>query len=273
MNTWFTEYQTEDVTIGLRITKVLRHEQTAFQELAVVESEAYGRVLVLDGAIQTTSRDEFVYHEMITHVPLAMHPHPRKVAVIGGGDGGTIREILKHPEVEEAHLIEIDEGVVQASKEFFPEISCGLDSPRAFVHFTDGIAWVKNARDFDVIIVDSTDPVGPAQGLFTPEFYHSIYEALGEDGIMVAQSESPLLEPEIIQTVMTGVKQSFVDTRLYLAAVATYPTGLWSFTLGSKKPIGNTLRSNLSDFPTKYWSRAMQDACFVLPPFVQEILP
>ncbi|MCY0909801.1 MAG: polyamine aminopropyltransferase [Sulfobacillus thermotolerans] len=269
MNTWFTELQTQAVSLGLKVSRVLWHEQTPYQELAVLDTVPFGRMLVLDGAIQTTIQDEFVYHEMITHVPLTLHPQPRKVAVIGGGDGGAIREILKHPSVEEAHLIEIDEKVVEASKRFLPEISEALEDERAHVHFTDGIRWVQEARDFDLIIVDSTDPVGPAEGLFVPEFYRSIYDALSENGIMVAQSESPFLQPQIIQRVMTGVSQSFPVTRLYLAAIPTYPSGLWSFTLGSKETLG-TPRS--VSFPTRYWTPEIQRSCFALPRFVEDLI-
>ncbi|WP_053960006.1 polyamine aminopropyltransferase [Sulfobacillus thermosulfidooxidans] len=269
MNTWFTELQTRNVSLGLRIEDVLWHEKTPYQELAVLQTEAYGRMLVLDGAIQTTIVDEFVYHEMITHVPLLLHPNPKKVAVVGGGDGGAIREILKHPSVEEAHLIEIDEKVVEASKRFLPEISEALDDERAHVHFTDGIAWMKQARDYDVIMVDSTDPVGPAEGLFVPEFYQSIYDALGPDGIMVAQSESPFLEPDIIQRVMAGVSKAFPVARLYLASIPTYPSGLWSFTLGSKKPLQAPRQAS---FKTRYWTPEIQTSCFQLPRFVEDLI-
>lgn len=269
MNTWFSELQTPEVSLGLKVKSVLWQEKTPYQELAVLETLSYGRMLVLDGAVQTTIRDEFVYHEMITHVPLTLHPHPRKVAVIGGGDGGAIREILKHPSVEEAHLIEIDERVVEASRRFLPEISEALEDGRAQVHLTDGIRWVKEARDFDLIIIDSTDPVGPAEGLFMPEFYRSIYEALSEDGMMVAQSESPFLEPDIIQRVMAGVSQSFPVARLYLASVPTYPSGLWSFTLGSKETLAEP---RAVSFPTRYWTPEIQHSCFVLPRFVEELI-
>ncbi len=273
MNIWFTEDQTDTVRLGLKVESVLWKETTAYQELVVANTDAYGRLLVLDGAVQTTIGDEFVYHEMITHVPLALHPHPRKVAVIGGGDGGAIREILKHPSVEEAHLIEIDEKVVEASRRFFPEISAGLDDERAFLHYTDGIQWVREAKDFDVIIVDSTDPVGPAEGLFAPEFYASIKEALGDHGIMVAQSESPFLQPHLIQRVMTGIAQSFPVTRLYLAAVPTYPSGLWSFSLGANGDLQDAaLRPELRDMPTRYWTPQIQRSCFDLPKFVQELV-
>ncbi|MCL4318387.1 MAG: polyamine aminopropyltransferase [Firmicutes bacterium] len=269
MNTWFTELQTHNVSLGLKMEDVLWHEKTPYQELAVLETEAYGRMLVLDGAIQTTASDEFVYHEMIAHVPLLLHSKPRKVAVIGGGDGGAIREILRHPGIEEAHLIEIDEKVMEASKRFFPEIAVGLEDDRAHIHFTDGIAWVKQAKDFDVILVDSTDPVGPAEGLFVPEFYQSIHDALSDEGIMVAQSESPFLEPDIIRRVMDGVSRAFPVTRLYLSSGATYPSGLWSFTLGAKNTLPAPRQVPLK---TRYWTPDIQKSCFHLPGFVEELI-
>ncbi|CAB1130236.1 spermidine synthase; polyamine metabolism [Candidatus Hydrogenisulfobacillus filiaventi] len=272
MNVWVTEWQTPDVGLSLKVKAVLWQERTPYQELAVVDTEAYGRVLLLDGAIQTTDRDEYVYHEMITHVPLTVHPHPRRVAVIGGGDGGTIREILKHPEVEEVHLVEIDERVVEASRRFFPRIAEKLDDPRVHLHFTDGIAWVRDARNFDVILVDSTDPVGPAEGLFTPAFYASLAAALGPDGIATVQSESPFLQADLIRRIHTGMRASFAGVYLYLANVPTYPSGLWSFTLGSKGPDPGAARPGPAGMATRYWSPEVQAAAFRLPVFVQELV-
>lgn len=269
---WFTEYQTDGLSLGLRIDSVLASETTEYQDMLVVETDTYGRLLALDGAVQTTSRDEFVYHEMITHVPLFMLEAPKKVAVIGGGDGGAIREILKHPTVEEAHLVEIDGKVVTAAREFFPEISSALDHPRAFVHLTDGIEWVKDARDFDVIIVDSTDPVGPAQGLFQAEFYQSIADALTDTGILVAQSESPFLHQILIQQMRDGMRTAFSDVALYLAAIPTYPSGLWSFMMASKKPAVPSSRCHDANIATRYWTPALQSAAFVLPRFVEEMM-
>ncbi len=268
---WFTEFQTDDVTLGLRVKTVLRRETTPFQELLVLDTEAYGRVLVLDGAIQTTDRDEFVYHEMMAHVPLTLHPCPRRVGIIGGGDGGVLREVLKHPQVQEAHLVEIDERVMAASRDFFPALSVAFDHPRAHLHVTDGIRFIREeARDFDVIIVDSTDPVGPAEGLFGPAFYQSVYAALGEEGIAVAQSESPLLEPELVKKVQSGLRSAFPHVTLYLGAVATYPTGLWTFGLGSKKPLGTP--RPVDGLHTRYWTAEVQAASFVLPPMVRELI-
>lgn len=270
--TWFTEYQTDSLSLGLRIDNILRAEQTAFQNLLVAETETYGRLLALDGAVQTTDRDEFVYHEMITHVPLYMLDAPKKVAVIGGGDGGAIREILKHPTVAEAHLVEIDEKVVDAARVFFPEISVALDDKRAFVHYTDGIEWVREARDFDVIIVDSTDPVGPAEGLFQADFYQSIARALSPQGILVAQSESPFLHQDLIRQMKSGMKTAFAHVNLYLAAIPTYPSGLWSFLMASQQPVKPSDRLAHDAIETRYWTPAIQQAAFVLPKFVEDIV-
>ncbi len=270
--TWFTEYQTEALTLGLRITSILRAMETPFQDLLVAETETFGRLLALDGAVQTTDGDEFVYHEMITHVPLFMLDDPKKVLVIGGGDGGAIREILKHQSVLEAHLVEIDKAVVDAAREFFPALSSALDDPRASVHYTDGIEWVKNARDFDVIIVDSTDPVGPAQGLFQADFYQSIAQALKPHGVLVAQSESPFLHQALIRQMKDGMKTAFSDVNLYLAAIPTYPSGLWSFLMATNGLPQPSRRVDADAIETRYWTPAIQRSCFVLPKFVEDIV-
>lgn len=214
MEMWFTEKQTEDLEITCRIVKTLHIEKTKYQELALIETPQFGRMLVLDGAIQTTEKDEFVYHEMITHVPLFTHPNPENVLVIGGGDGGTIREILKHSSVNKAVLVEIDERVVEISKKFLPTISNALDDPRAKVVIEDGIKYVKeNKNQFDVIIIDSTDPVGPAVGLFAVDFYRAVHEALRDGGIIVAQTESPFYNQELISKVYKNIRSIFPITR------------------------------------------------------------
>ncbi len=270
--TWFTEYQTDSLSLGLRVETILASDTTPFQKLLVAETETFGRLLALDGAVQTTARDEFVYHEMITHVPLFMLDAPKKVAVIGGGDGGAIREILKHPSVEEAHLVEIDAEVVEASRRFFPEISCALDDPRTSIHYTDGIRWVKEARNFDLIIVDSTDPVGPAEGLFQPQFYQTIADALTDDGLMVAQSESPFLHQPLIRHMREGLETAFPHIKLYLAAIPTYPSGLWSFLMASRKSPAPSPRHLTLNLETRYWTPQLQTAAFVLPRFVEELM-
>lgn len=274
MEMWFTEKQTPDVGITCRMNKTLHVEKSEFQDIALIETRQFGRMLVLDGAVQTTVEDEFVYHEMITHVPLFTHPEPKKVVVIGGGDGGAIREILKHPSIQKAYLVEIDKKVVDVSKKYLPEISCALDDERAEVVIEDGIKFVKeNKGEFDVIMVDSTDPIGPAVGLFAKDFYQSIYEALKDDGIFVAQTESPFFSKELISRVFRDIKGIFPITKLYLCSVPTYPSGLWSFTMGSKKY--NPLEipdGRIRELDTKYYCREIHRAAFALPKFVKRLI-
>lgn len=259
----------QDAELETLITK-----KTEFQDLAVVDTYEFGRMLVLDGIIQTTIRDEYVYHEMISHIPLFTHPNPKKVLVVGGGDGGAIREVLKHPSVEKAVLCEIDGDVVTQCKKFLPEISCALDNPRCEVFIGDGIKYVhEHKNEFDVIIVDSTDPFGAAEGLFGGSFYKEIYECLTEDGIFIAQTETPFYLPEVVKRVYDDAKAVFPVTRLFMAAIPTYPSGFWSFTVGSKKHDPKAVDlSNTIDVDTKYYTKELHKACFVLPKFVEDII-
>jgi len=269
---WFTELQTPDLSLGCRIDRTLIHEKTEYQDLAIVETRQYGRMLVLDGCVMTTEKDEFIYHEMIAHVPLATHPNPKKVLVVGGGDGGVIRESLRHPSVEAAVLAEIDEAVIRRSQEFLPTIAAGFRDPRARLAVGDGLKHVREHRgEYDVIICDSTDPIGPAVGLFSKEFFRDAREALTPEGIFVAQSESPFLHGELIARVMKDLAAVFPIARLYWAVIPTYPGAMWSFAVGSKKldPATDFRRVEL---PTKYYSPDVHRAAFVLPPFVQALI-
>ncbi len=274
MELWYTEFQTEGVGITCKTKKTYHTEKTKFQEMALIETEQFGRMLVLDGTVQTTIEDEFVYHEMITHVPLFTHRNPRKALVVGGGDGGAIREILKHPSIETAVLCEIDGRVVELCREYLPEISCALSDSRADVQIADGIKYVQEHKnEFDVIMVDSTDPVGPAVGLFAVDFYRAIYESLKEDGIFVAQTESPFFHKELIKGVYRDVKSIFPIARLYTCAIPTYPSGYWSFTMGSKKydPI-ETDTSKIPELDTRYYCADIHKAAFALPRFAAELI-
>ncbi|GMA50825.1 polyamine aminopropyltransferase [Alicyclobacillus contaminans] len=270
---WFTERQNDNLEIGLRINKILHSEQTEYQSMDVVETEQYGTLLVLDGCIMTTDKDEFVYHEMLAHVGLHTHPNPKSVLIVGGGDGGVIREAIKHPSVERAVLAEIDGRVVEVSKQYFPNIASGLSDPRVDVQITDGIQYVKDhPGEFDVIYIDSTDPIGPAVGLFAKEFYQAVSNALREDGLFVAQTESPFVNQDLIQKVHADVRDLFPICELYLAYVPTYPTGMWSFTMGSKKyhPLRDQQPIRVQD--TKYYTEQVHQAAFALPKFVQELV-
>ena len=274
MDLWFTEYQTPSLGITCKTKKTYHTEKTEYQEMALIETEQFGRMLVLDGTVQTTIADEYVYHEMITHVPLFTHKKPKKALVIGGGDGGAIREIIKHPTIEKAVLVEIDGRVVEVSKQYLPEISCALDDKRVTVEIADGIKYVSGHKgEFDVITVDSTDPVGPAVGLFALDFYKSIYEALTDDGIFVAQTESPFFHKELIRKVYKDISSLFPVARLYTCAIPTYPSGFWSFTMGSKKydPLDTDI-SRIPSIDTKYYCPAIHKACFALPRFAEELL-
>jgi len=274
LDLWFKEYQTNDMVISCRVLRTIHQEKTPYQELAVLDTVEFGRMLVLDDVIQTTVKDEFIYHEMITHVALNTHVKPAKVLIIGGGDGGAVREVVKHQRVENVVHCEIDGAVIEASKKYLPEISCALDHHKVEIIIDDGIKHVKNnKKSYDLIIIDSTDPVGPAEGLFSAAFYRDIFDSLNEDGIFVAQTESPFFNSSLIRRIYSDVSGIFPVTRLFLANVPTYPGGLWTFTMGSKKydPLNVDIKK-IKDMDTKYYSPAIHSSCFILPPFVKQLL-
>jgi spermidine synthase len=211
---------------------------------------------------------------MISLPALNTHPNPKNVLVIGGGDGGTIREIVKHPKVEKATLCEIDGQVIEVSKKYLPEIAGSLNDPKVNILVADGIKHIQESKNtYDVILVDSTDPVGPAVGLFSKEFYQGIYEALKDDGMFVAQTESPWVNEDLIKRIFGDVKSIFPITKLYLANVPTYPTGLWSFTMGSKKydPLAID-KTKIPNTNTKYYTPDIHFNAFNLPPFVEKVI-
>ncbi|GGD00921.1 polyamine aminopropyltransferase [Pontibacillus salipaludis] len=273
MSIWYTEKQTENFGITAKINKTHHTEQTEFQDLAMLETEEWGNMLTLDDMVMTTERDEFVYHEMVAHVPLFTHPNPKHVLVVGGGDGGVIREVLKHPSVEKATLVEIDGKVIEYSKQYLPSIAGALDDPRVEVKVDDGFMHIaKSEGAYDVIMVDSTEPVGPAVNLFTKGFYSGISNALKEDGIFVAQTDNPWFKADLIQQVMGDVREIFPITRLYTANIPTYPSGLWTFTIGSKThdPL-EVSEERFHEIDTKYYTKELHKAAFVLPKFVQDL--
>ncbi|WP_347488626.1 polyamine aminopropyltransferase [Desulfoscipio sp. XC116] len=277
MEVWFTEDQTKHLRIGCRVREVLFSGQSPFQKVAVLDTVEFGRMLTLDNVIQTNIKDEFVYHEMITHVGLNTHPNPKKVLVIGGGDGGAVREIVKHKDIEKVVHVEIDQMVIDVAKKFFPELSSGFNDPRVEILVADGIKHVKeNKGVYDMIIVDSTDPVGPAVGLFSEDFYRSVFEALTDDGLFVAQTESPFFNGGLITQVTATISGIFPVTRLFWAVVPTYPGGYWTFTMGSKKHdplVADVDKERIAAFKTKWYSPEVHRAAFVLQPFVKELLP
>lgn len=274
MELWFTEKQTPVFGITAKIRETLVAEKTDFQDLSILDTEEFGRMLVLDGMVMTTVKDEFVYHEMVAHPALFTHPNPKHVLVVGGGDGGVIREVVKHPGVEKAVLVDIDGKVIEYSKKYLPEIACELDNPRVEVQVNDGYMHIIQNKDkYDVIMVDSTEPVGPAAPLFERGFYQGIYEALKDDGIFVAQTDNPWFKADLIQKVNKDVKEIFPIVRVYGANIPTYPSGLWTFTMGSKTydPL-EVDDTKIPEINTKYYTPRLHKAAFVLPKFVEDLV-
>ena len=274
MELWYTEKQTDSFGITAKITKTYVNEQTDFQQLDMIETEEFGTMLVLDGMVMTTVKDEFVYHEMVAHPVLFTHPNPEYVLVVGGGDGGVIREVMKHPKVKKAVLVDIDGKVIEYSKKYLPTIAGELDNPRVEVLVNDGFMHIHDHKNaYDVIMVDSTEPVGPAANLFTKGFYQGIYESLKEDGIFVAQTDNPWFKADLIQSVNKDVKEVFPIVRVYGANIPTYPSGLWTFTMGSKKYDPTAVdESSIPEIDTKYYTPRLHKAAFVLPKFVEDLI-
>ncbi|XEC94757.1 polyamine aminopropyltransferase [Paenibacillus tarimensis] len=269
---WLTEDERDNLKISYRIKDVLYEETSPFQHVMILDSCDFGPMLVLDGVVQTTSMDGHIYNEMISHVPLSLHPQPRKVLIIGGGDCGVAREAVKYDNVERIDLVEIDEAVVRASKRYLPEVSGNLSDPRVKYHYADGVEFAKQVKnEYDVIIVDSSDPVGPAQQLFETSFYRSLENALNEGGMMVCQSQSPIFHADVMVQSYDRIGQLFPYHKLYTAVVPTYPGGLWSFTIGSKRPLPDPEHIRF-DKEARYANKELLRRCFNLPAFLNELL-
>jgi spermidine synthase len=277
MNHWYTEKHSDNVGITIKTGQTLFSGKSEFQQLDIIETLEFGRMMLLDGLVMVTERDEFIYHDMIVHPALFTHPRPRKVLVIGGGDGGSIREIMKHPEVELAVLCEIDRLVIEKSIEFLPSMASEIDgnNPRVKLHVDDGLAYIRaHQNEFDIILVDSTDPIGPAVGLFEESFYQLVSAALKDDGIMIAQSESPFYHAEIQKNMYRNIRAAFPIVEMYQAFIPTYPSGFWSFAFGSKKyhPITDFdhARAARRKFHSRYYNEDLHLGAFMLPTFARE---
>lgn len=272
MQIWVTEKQTPDLSLSIRITAILFHKASNYQDILVVDTAEFGKVLLLDNRIQAAEIDEFIYHEMISHVALYSHPAPSKILVIGGGDGGTVREVVKHSLVELIELVEIDRDVVEVARSHLTHLSSGLSDQRCKLIIAEGTEYIKNIKDsYDIVIVDSTDPIGPATNLFTEDFYSAAYTSLREDGFFVSQTESPILHKDLICRVHKSLSSIFPIVKIYTAPIPTYPSGLWSFTIGSKKyDPARPIRKG--EIKTKYYSEGIHRASFVLPRFLDEAI-
>ena len=277
---WFSEpFGDEGVAFSLEITDKLHEEQTPYQHIEVYQTKRWGRLLVIDGCVMLTSRDNFTYHEMMSHPALFTHPAPRNVLIIGGGDCGMLREVLKHPGVKRCTQVDIDAGVTRAAEAFFPELCSANDDPRAELRFEDGIQYIKDlpAGSVDIIIVDSTDPVGPAEGLFGEAFFRDVHRALADDGLIVQQSESPILHVDTILRDLHAAMRGAGFTRVVTLQfpVCSYPSGWWSATLAGKGVDLTTFReSDASDkaFATAYYNAGMHRAALAVPEFCRDLL-
>lgn len=279
MDFWYSENHTKNVKLSIRVDRQLFCGKSEFQRIDVFESEEFGRFLTLDGFMMLTEKDEFIYHEMITHVPMAVHMNAKKVLVIGAGDGGVIRELTRYSGIAHIDLVEIDEMVIDVCKEFLPKTACRFDDSRLTIHIQDGLKFVRRCdNEYDLIIVDSTDPFGPGEGLFTKEFYGNCFKALKEDGIMVNQHESAFYKNDAIamQRAHKRIVESFSTSRVYQAHIPTYPSGHWLFGFASKKyhPVRD-LRArewNALGLTTRYYNTNLHKGAFYLPNYVEELL-
>ncbi len=276
---WFSEVLGElGCAFSLRITAKLHEEQSPYQHIEIYATQAFGNLMVIDGSIMLTARDNFLYHEMLSHPALFSHPAPRRVCIIGGGDCGTLREVLKHPEVEQVVQIDIDERVTRLAEQFFPELTEANGDDRARLLFDDGIAWMAMAvpETLDLIIVDSTDPVGPAVGLFSQGFFQTCHSALAPGGIVVQQSESPLLHSGLLRDMHAAMRGAgFADVKTLFFPQPVYPSGWWSATLARK---GEAIAGFRTDdveqrpFATRYYNADIHRAALAQPEFFRRDL-
>ena len=277
MDLWFQDCIEfgHGISIRIKIKNILYHSRSKFQEIAVLETEKIGRMLVIDGITMLTEWDEFAYHEMISHVPLIVHPKPSRVLIIGGGDGGTVREVIKHPEVELVHVCEIDEEVVRVCRKYMPSLASSFDDPRVQIFFEDGAQFIsKKSWTYDVIIVDSTDPLGPGQILFQEEFYKDLKDALSKEGIAVTQCESIYLHQHVIKGVFSFADNLFPKLSYYSTQVPTYPSGLIGFFFCSLKwdPLKDMNESKVEYLKNlKYYTPEIHRASFTLPRFADNL--
>ena len=279
MELWFSEQHTPNVKFSLKVDKQLFSEASEFQRIDIFDSAEFGRMLVLDGKIMLTEKDEFIYHEMIAHVPMCANPEIKKVLLVGGGDGGTARELLKYDTIEKIDLVEIDETVVRACKKFIPQTAACLDNPKVKIFFEDGLKFIRRIEnEYDLIIVDPTDPFGPGEGLFTREFYGNCRHALKDDGIMVNQHENPYYSKDAaaMQRAHKRIGNSFPVSSVYQIHIPTYPSGHWLFGFASKKihPIAdaNFEKWQSLEIQTNYYNTKIHSGAFALPTYVEKLL-
>ena len=279
MEFWFSELHTGNVKLSVRIEKQLFSGESEYQRIDVFDSEEFGKFISLDGEIVFSEKDEFIYDEMVTHVPMAVHPHVKNVLIIGGGDGGVAKELLQYKSIESIDVVETDRMFVDVCREYFPEVACALDDERVKIHYDDGLRFLRNKKGiYDLIINDSTDPFGHTEGLFTKEFYGSCYNALKDDGIMVYQHGSPFYDEDeaACRSMHRKAFRSFPISRVYQAHIPTCPSGYWLFGFASKKyhPVDDldSKAWNSLNLRTRYYTTRLHKGAFYLPAFLEEML-
>ena len=278
MDHWIIEKHTDFAKFSLKVINQIYHGKSKYQEISIYDTYEFGRLLALDGDIMLTEKDEFIYHDMIVHVPMATNPDIKNVLVIGGGDGGTVRELTRYKSIESIDMVEIDEKVVELSKEYLPFTACGLEDPRVNLYFEDGVAFVAGLNAcYDLIIVDSTDPFGPGEGLFSKGFYENCYTALSHKGILINQHESSYYENDAneMKRSHSKIKKTFPISKVYQFHIPTYPSGYWLFGFASKalNPETCDLKAwEKLNIQTKYYNTKLHRGAFALPTYVEKML-
>lgn len=279
MEMWFHDEHTDNVKLAIRVDYQVFSAQSEIQRIDVLESKEFGKILVVDGDLMLTEKDEFIYHEMISHVPMAVHPQVEKILVIGGGDGGVVRELAKYDTVEQIDVVEADPLLVEVCRKYFPQMACSLNDPRVHIYHEDGLRFIRSKSDaYDLIIIDSPNPFGAGEGLFTKEFYGNCFNALHEDGIMINQHESPFYKEEAFQCqrMHKRIIESFPISRIYQAHIPFYPSGHWLFGFASKRyhPIHDMdgIQWKLRGIQTKYYLPRLHEGVFALPAYVEELV-
>lgn len=279
MEMWFSEFHTPNVKHSLRMHSHLYSKESEYQQIDIFETEEFGKVLTINGSVMLTERDEFIYDEMITHVPMAVHPDAKDILVIGAGDGGVVGELTRYDRIENIDLIELDSDVLEACRMYLPGNVCRLDDQRVHIHYGNALKFIRKCeKQFDIIIVDSTDPFGPLEGLFTKEFYGNCYNALKDDGIMVNQQGSPFYSEDANEMKRSHKKiaSTFPICKVYQAHIPSYAAGYWLFGFASKKyhpidDLDSEAWKNLH-LRTRYYTTKLHVGSFYLPAFLEEIL-
>ncbi len=279
MELWYTEDHSKEAKFSIKVEQQLYSGKSDFQRIDVFQSNEFGKFFTLDGLVMITEKDEFIYHDMIVHVPMATNPNIRKVLVIGAGDGGTVRELVRYDSIEKIDMVEIDKLVVDVCREYFPNSTSGLDDERVSLYFQDGLKFVsEKENEYDLIIVDSTDPIGPGEGLFTREFYSNCHRALTKDGILVNQHESPFYEEyaKAMQRAHKRIHEFFPVAKVYQVHIPTYASGHWLFGFASKSfdPVRDLddEKWNALGLETGYYNTEIHKAAFALPNYVKKLL-